>query len=192
MAAIVRAMKDFSHPGGQQKQAVDLNRAIENTLTVSRNEWKYVADLVTDLDPSLPPVACLPSDFNQVVLNLVVNAAQAVANVVRDGSNGKGTITVRTRREGDWAAVHIEDTGTGIPEEIHTKVFDPFFTTKEVGQGTGQGLAIAHAIVVERHGGSISFETQVGRGTAFVIRLPITGEPLLTPGSRPQQQEAAC
>jgi len=177
VAGIVRAMKEFSHPGGQRKQAVDLNHAIQNTLTVSRNEWKYVADLVTDFDPELPMVNCLPGDINQVILNLIVNAAQAVAEVVGDGAEGKGTITIRTRRDGDHAEIRIADTGPGIPEAIQPKVFDPFFTTKEVGKGTGQGLPITHAIIIEKHDGTITFETETGRGTTFIIRLPISSEP---------------
>ena len=174
VADIVRAMKEFSHPGNGQKQAVDLNRSIQSTLTVSRNEWKYVADLVTDFAPDLPLVPCLPGDLNQAILNVVVNAAQAIADVVGDGSAGKGTLTVCTRRDGDLAEIRIEDTGTGIPERIRNNVFDHFFTTKDIGQGTGQGLSIAHAIVVEKHGGTISFETEVGQGTTFIVRLPIT------------------
>ena len=173
VANIVRAMKEFSHPGNGHKQLVDLNRAIESTLTVSRNEWKYVADLITDFDPHLPQVSCLPGDFNQVVLNIVVNAAQAIANVVENGSQARGTITVRTRHEGDWAEIRVEDTGTGIPASIRHKVFDHFFTTKGVGKGTGQGLAIAHAIVVHKHAGTIRFESEEGKGTTFIIRLPI-------------------
>jgi signal transduction histidine kinase len=173
VANIVRAMKDFAHPGKGQRQPVDLNRAIESTLTVSRNEWKYVADLVTDFDRNLPPVACLPADVNQVILNLVVNAAQAIAIVVGDGSRGRGKLTVRTRRDGDWAEIRVEDTGTGIPKNIRHRVFDHFFTTKEVGKGTGQGLAIAHAIVVQKHGGTIGFESEESEGTTFIVRLPI-------------------
>jgi signal transduction histidine kinase len=173
VANIVRAMKEFSHPGNGHRQPINLNRAIESTLTVSRNEWKYVADLVSDFDPGMPAVPCLASDFNQVILNLVVNAAQAIANVVGDGSQGHGTITVRTRRDGDWAEISVEDTGTGIPVNIRNKVFDPFFTTKDVGKGTGQGLSIAHNIVVQKHGGTISFESEEGKGTTFVVRLPI-------------------
>jgi signal transduction histidine kinase len=173
VADIVKAMKEFSHPGNGLKQPLDLNRAIQSTLTVSRNEWKYVADLVTDLDPRLPPVPCFAGDFNQVVLNLVVNAAHAIADVVGDGSHGKGTITVRTRHDGPWAEVRIQDTGTGIPASIRHKVFDQFFTTKEVGKGTGQGLSIAHAVVVQKHGGTIGFETEEGQGTTFIVRLPM-------------------
>jgi PAS domain S-box-containing protein len=192
VAGIVRAMKEFSHPGSDLKQAMDLNRAIETTLTVSRNEWKYVAELVTDFDPNLPPVPCLSGDLNQVVLNLVVNAAQAIGEVVGDGSDGKGTITVRTRLDGDWAEIRVEDTGTGIPEEIRSKVFDHFFTTKEVGKGSGQGLTIAHSIIVRKHGGTIRFETETGRGTTFIIRLPITDQPRSEDGSQLEKTEAVC
>jgi two-component system NtrC family sensor kinase len=176
VADIVRAMKNFSHPGGEGMEAVDLNKAIESTITVARNEWKYVAEIVTHFDPALPPVPCLAGDFNQVILNIVINATHAIAGVVGDGAAGKGTITVSTHHDGDWAEIHIRDTGTGIPEEHRSKVFDHFFTTKEVGKGTGQGLAIAHAVVVEKHGGTITFETEMGRGTTFIIRLPIEHE----------------
>lgn len=175
VAKIVRAMKEFSHPGLEEKTAIDMNHAIENTIVVARNEWKYVAEMVTDFDSHLPPVQCLPGEFNQVILNMIVNAAHAIADVVRGGSNGKGTITVTTRHDGDWAEIRISDTGTGIPVAVQNKIFDPFFTTKEVGRGTGQGLAIAHSVVVKKHSGTIAFETEVGKGTTFVIRLPIDG-----------------
>jgi signal transduction histidine kinase len=173
IASIVRAMKEFSHPGSEQKQLVDLRRAIENTLTVTCNHWKQVADAVTEFDPSLPQVPCIAVSLNQVLLNLLVNAAEAIAERVGDGSRGKGTITVRTRRDGNWAVIEVADTGTGIPEEIRSKVFEPFFTTKDVGKGTGQGLALVHAAVVDKHGGLISFKTEVGAGTTFTIRLPL-------------------
>ncbi|MDZ7616472.1 MAG: ATP-binding protein, partial [Patescibacteria group bacterium] len=170
---IVRSMKEFSHPGGDEKQPVDLNDAIRSTLTVSRNEWKYVADVVTDFDEELPMVMCMASDFNQVMLNLVVNAAHAIGERNGSESGQKGTVTIRTRTDGDFVEVRISDTGTGIPPAIRDRVFDPFFTTKEVGRGTGQGLAIAHSIITERHGGTIRLETEVGKGTEFIIRLPI-------------------
>lgn len=173
VAKIVGAMKDFSHPGRDEKTAIDLNRAIDSTVTVASNEWKYVAAMVTDFDPALPPVPCLPGEFNQVILNLVVNASHAIADVVGDGSRGKGQITVSTRVDGDWVEVRVGDTGTGIPEEIRRKIFDPFFTTKGVGKGTGQGLAIAHSVVVDKHGGDIRIESEVGRGTTFIVRLPL-------------------
>ena len=173
VANIVRAMKDFSHPGTTEKTALDLNRAIESTLTICCNEWKYVADLVPNFDMSLPLVPVLPGEFNQVILNIIINATHAIADVVGDGANGKGKITVSTRGDGDWVEVRIGDSGTGIPEHARQKVFDPFFTTKGVGKGTGQGLAIAHSVVVEKHGGTIHFETETGKGTTFIIRLPL-------------------
>ena len=173
IAEIVKAMKQFSHPGTEAKSGIDINQAIENTILVARHEWKYVAETRTDLDPHMPLVPCLPGDFNQVILNLIVNAAHAIGDVVRDGPNGKGAIAVRTRRDGDWAEIRISDTGTGIPSHIRSRIFDPFFTTKEVGKGTGQGLAIAHNVVVEKHGGTITFETVPDKGTTFIIRLPL-------------------
>lgn len=175
VASIVRAMKEFSHPGPEEKSAVNLNRAIENTILVSRNEWKYVAEMETDLDPTMPPVQCLPGPINQVVLNIIVNASHAITDVVGDGSEQKGTIKISTRRDGRWVEIRISDTGTGIPEAVRPRIFDPFFTTKEVGRGTGQGLAIAHSVIVKSHGGTITFETEIGKGTTFIIRLPIDG-----------------
>jgi signal transduction histidine kinase len=172
VANIVRSMKEFSHPGTDEMQPVDLNKALECTLTVCRNEWKYVADVVTDFDPRLPPVDCLPGACNQVFLNLIINAAHAIADKQGDNSAEKGTITVSTRADGEWAEVRVSDTGTGIAEEHRTKVFDPFFTTKEVGRGTGQGLAIARSVIVDKHRGTLSFDTEVGRGTTFIVRLP--------------------
>jgi signal transduction histidine kinase len=176
VSAIVGAMKEFSHPGTTDKTPLDMNHAIQSTITVSRNEWKYVADMETDFDPSLPLVSCLPGEINQVILNLIVNAAHAIGDVARQGGRQRGTITVRTRRCAEWAEIRIEDTGTGIPVEARTRVFDPFFTTKEVGKGTGQGLAIARSVVVGKHGGSLHFETEEGKGTAFIIRLPYDGK----------------
>jgi len=173
VAKIVRSMKEFSHPGGEDKQAADLNKAIETTVTVARNEWKYVTEMVTDFDPSLPLVPCLIGDFNQVVLNMIINAAHSIKDVVGHNTGKKGTITIATRQDGDWAKICISDTGTGMPAEIRSKVFDPFFTTKDVGKGTGQGLAIAHTVIVKKHGGRIDVESEVGRGTTFIIRLPI-------------------
>jgi len=170
---IVQAMKEFSHPVGKEETFINLNKAIQNTITVARNEWKYVAEMVTDFDPSLPLVSCLPGELNQVFLNMIINAAHAIADVVGDGSKGKGTITVSTRHDGNWAEVRISDTGMGIPENIRSRIFDPFFTTKKVGKGTGQGLTISHSVIVDKHGGTIHFETEVGKGTTFIIRLPI-------------------
>jgi PAS domain S-box-containing protein len=173
VATIVRAMKEFSHPGRKEKQALNLNHAIETTILVARNEWKYIADLTTDFAPDLPLVPCLVHEFNQVILNLIVNASHAVADVVGKTEGSKGEIKISTRSEGEWVEIRISDTGTGIPENIRHRIFDPFFTTKEPGKGTGQGLAIARSVVVDKHGGEIDFESTLGKGTTFIIRLPI-------------------
>lgn len=174
VATIVQAMKGFAHTNRGEKAATDLNKALQNTLTVARNEIKYVADVDTDLQ-ELPLVQCDGGDMNQVFLNLLVNAAHAIKD--SGTTNGqKGRIGVRTDCEGDQVVISISDTGCGIPENIHHKIFEPFFTTKEVGRGSGQGLAIARNIVVERHGGSLTFDTEVGRGTTFTIRLPIRSD----------------
>lgn len=173
VSQIVRAMKEFSHPGSMEKRAIDLNRAIETTLTICRNEWKYLATVETHLDPDLPLVPCIEGEINQVLLNLIVNGAQAISEVV-SGEGSMGKITLSTCRDGDWAQVSIADTGTGIPEHIRGRVFDPFFTTKEVGKGTGQGLMLAHTVVVTKHGGQIWFDSEIGKGTTFFVRLPIS------------------
>ncbi len=175
VARIVRAMKEFSHPGPIEMSASDLNRAIENTILVCKSEWKYVAEVTTELDPDLPPVPCIVGEFNQVILNLIVNAAQAIADVVRQ-TGEKGGIHISTRKRDLVVEVRIADTGGGIPEPIQSKVFDPFFTTKPVGKGTGQGLAIAHNVIVQKHSGSLTFESQPGRGTTFLIQLPLARE----------------
>ena len=173
VADIVRAMKEFSHPGPPGKTHLEINRAIESTVLVSRNEWKYVADLQLDLDPALPPVLCLPVELNQVILNLIVNAAHAISDVVSADPESRGVITVSTRRDGNWAEIRVKDTGPGIPEPVRPNIFNPFFTTKGIGRGTGQGLAIAHAVIVQKHCGTISFDTTMGEGTTFTVRIPI-------------------
>jgi signal transduction histidine kinase len=172
IATIVRSMKEFAHPDQARKTFADLNQAIRGTLVIAHNEYKYVAELDTQFG-ELPPVECYLGEINQVVLNLLVNAAHAIADVVKD--TGKlGKLTVRTRRVGDAVEISIEDTGTGIPETARDNVFDPFFTTKEVGKGTGQGLAIARSVIVKKHGGALHFESECGKGTTFFIRLPIS------------------
>ena len=171
---IVHAMKEFSHPGSEEKKSIDINQAIETTITVARNEWKYVSDVERHFDAELPLVLCHAGEFNQVILNLLINAAQAIAQAVGDGSRGKGKIVVSTARAQDWAEISISDTGTGIPEAIRSRVFEPFFTTKPVGKGTGQGLALAHTAIVRRHGGKIWFESEVGKGSTFYIRIPFS------------------
>jgi PAS domain S-box-containing protein len=169
---IVRAMKEFAHPGGEEAAYEDLNKAIQTTVEVSRNEWKYVAEMTMDLTPDLPPVFCQLGPINQVVLNIIVNAAHAIGDMVK-GTRQKGRITISTRPVGDGVEIRISDTGGGIPETIREKIFDPFFTTKPVGKGTGQGLAIARSVVVDKHGGRINVESQVDQGTTFTIHLPV-------------------
>jgi PAS domain S-box-containing protein len=172
---IVRSMKEFAHPGSAEKSDGDINRALETTMTVARNEWKYVADVETDLDPTLPLVPCYIGELNQVFLNILVNAAHAIGDVVETSAAEKGKIRISTRSIGDSVEIRFSDTGPGIPESIRHRVFDPFFTTKKEGKGTGQGLAIARRVVVEKHGGTLCFETQEGAGTIFIIRLPLHG-----------------
>ena len=172
VAAIVRAMKEFAHPDVHEHSPADLNHAIETTLVVAHNEYKYAAAIETKFGP-LPEVMCNVGELNQVFLNLIVNAAHAIRESGKDASTG--CITIATARNGDGVLICIADNGCGIPQENLEKVFDPFFTTKEVGCGTGQGLAIAHTIVIEKHGGSIDVHSTAGVGTQFIVRLPIAG-----------------
>lgn len=174
---IVKAMKEFSHPGSSSKEHIDLNHAIASTITVARNEWKYVAEVTTEFAENLPTVKVLPGEFNQVILNILVNAAHAIDEQrKKSGSDQLGEIKIRTAQENDSILISISDTGGGIPDEIKDRVFDPFFTTKEVGKGTGQGLAIAYSVIVDKHAGQISMETSKGKGTTFLIRLPAGNE----------------
>lgn len=177
VAEIVQSMKEFSHPGSESKLQVDLNRAIESTVTVSKNEWKYCANLVTEFDESLPEVPCLPGEFNQVILNILVNAAHAIESHNGENSTDLGTITVKTICGDEHAEIRISDTGCGMPDDVRAKVFEPFYTTKGVGKGTGQGLAIARSVVVDKHAGSIRVESEPDKGTTFVIRLPLHEPP---------------
>ena len=171
VAKIVQSMKAFAHPDQDSKVAVDLNQAVASTLTMARNEYKYVADVETEFG-DLPLVTCHAGEINQAVLNLVVNAAHAISDVVQ-GTEGRGLIRVRTSIQDGAAVISISDTGGGIPEHIRDRIFEPFFTTKEVGRGTGQGLFIARSVIAEKHGGSLTFETETGRGTTFHVRLPL-------------------
>lgn len=174
ISRIVLAMKEFSHPGSKEKSAVDINRAIENTLTISRNTWKHVADVKMDLDPELPTVLCLVGELNQVYLNLIVNATHAIEEAGK--SPDLGSIEVKTRPLPAAVEITISDNGIGMNEKVRTRIFEPFYTTKGVGKGTGQGLAIAHDIVVNKHGGHISVKSEEGKGTTFSICLPLQEE----------------
>jgi PAS domain S-box-containing protein len=175
VATIVRSLKEFAHPASGQMGLVDLNRVVQNTLTIATNEYKYVARLETDFG-DLPPVTCYAGEIGQAVLNIVVNAAHAIADVVKD-SDKKGLISVRTQQQGQSVLITISDTGTGIPEQVRARIFDPFFTTKEVGRGSGQGLAIAWSTVTKAHGGELTFDTKPNEGTTFYLRIPIAGRP---------------
>ena len=170
---IVRAMRQLTHPGTKDQSLADLNMLVSSAVTITRNEWKYLAEIETNLNPNLPMVSCFPNDLSQVLLNLIVNASHAIAGVISPDNGQKGKITISTLSEGVFAEIRVADTGGGIPEEIRERIFDPFFTTKEAGKGTGQGLAISHAIVVEKHGGILAFESEVGVGSTFIIRLPL-------------------
>jgi len=174
VATIVRAMKELSHVDrSADKVAADFNKTIESPLIVSRNEPKFVAEVEPDLGV-LPPISCHLGDLKQVFLNPFVNAAHAIGDVMKV-TGEKGLIIVRTREDGDSVVVAVQDSGTGVPEGVRGKIFDPFFTTKEVGKGSGQGLALARAIVVEKHGGTLTFETEMGLGTTFCVHLPTHG-----------------
>jgi signal transduction histidine kinase len=172
IAKIVGAMKEFSHPG-QERTPTDINHAITNTITVATNEWKYVAKIETDLDSTLPAVPVVPGEFNQVILNIIVNAAHAIAQARGRDETRMGKICISTRRAPEWAEILISDDGCGMPPHVQERIFDPFFTTKAVGKGTGQGLSIAHNVIVKKHRGSILVSSEPGRGTTFTIRLPL-------------------
>ncbi|MFO0742775.1 MAG: ATP-binding protein [Labilithrix sp.] len=179
VAKIVQAMKDFAHPVRGEQSYIDVNAGLESTITVATHEIKTVARVSLELG-DIPNIRCYPSDLNQVFLNILVNAAQAIADVV-EGTGQLGTITVHTRLDGDFVVIAISDTGGGIPEAAQARIFEPFFTTKPIGRGTGQGLALARALIVEKHGGEIWFESELGQGTTFYLRLPIDGR---APASR--------
>ena len=172
ISKIVKAMRVFS-AGNEEKTSLDINEAIRSTLVVCKNEWKYNAKIVMELDENLPHVFCYSGEFNQVILNLIVNATYAVKERY---PSGLGQITISTKKDENSAEIRIEDNGIGIPEKIRNRIFDPFFTTKKVGKGTGQGLHIAYSIIVEKHNGSITFESEEGVGTTFIVRLPLDPE----------------
>ncbi|MEA2104703.1 MAG: PAS domain S-box protein [Candidatus Cloacimonadota bacterium] len=176
---IVKAMREFVHPGQSEKTKIDLNNAITNTVEISRNEWKYTATIETNLDPDLPLVSCVPGEINQVFLNVILNASQAIKKKVGNGNDQKGVIIISTSYKNDandksgWVEIKISDNGCGIPKESRQKIFNLFYTTKEVGVGTGQGLAISYNVIVKKHKGNIDFETEVDEGTTFTINLPV-------------------
>jgi PAS domain S-box-containing protein len=173
ITTIVTAMRAISPQGGEIRSLSDLNQTVRDVATISSNEWRFDADVRLELDPALPKVFCKLGDINQVVLNLMVNASHAIKEARAAGSAPKGVIAIGTRMEAERIVLWIEDTGVGIPEGVRDRIFDPFFTTKSLGQGTGQGLSFAHAVIVDEHAGSLEVESVVGRGTRFTIRLPL-------------------
>lgn len=172
---IVLAMKEFSHPT-ETKMPADLNHLIENALIISHSEWKYVATATPKLDRGLPEVNCIPSEISQVLLNLIVNASHAIAESLPQHATKLGAIDITTTHTEKWAEIRIGDNGCGVAPNILERIFEPFFTTKAIGKGTGQGLALAWSVIVDKHFGTLALESQVGVGTVFIIRLPISGE----------------
>lgn len=171
---IVQAMKEFSHPGRGKVTQEDINKAIRNTVTVARNEWKYVSELITDLENEVLMVPVDMGPFKQTILNLIVNAAHTIADRIRNTHMEKGTITICSKLKSDHVLISVQDTGMGMSKEVSTRVFDPFFTTKEVGKGTGQGLSMAYDIIVRKHKGKLYFDTMPGEGTTFYLELPLS------------------
>lgn len=171
---LVLTMKDFAHHQSGEKRYSDINKGIESTVNISVNEWKYFADMKLELDPNLPLVFCAIDEINQVILNMIVNSSHAIHAAIKKSAYEKGSITIETYQEGDYIKIKINDNGVGIPSSIIHRIYDHFFTTKEVGQGTGQGLAIAHDIIVTKHQGNIQVESKEGEGTLFTINLPLS------------------
>ena len=173
---IVSAMKEFSHPGSSSKTLTDINHLLENTLIVCRNEWKYDAQVITSFDAELPWTHCFPDQINQVVLNLIINACHAIQAKKETAAEHAGLITIATKKTGNGIEIQVKDNGCGIPEAIRHRIFDPFFTTKTVGKGTGQGLAIVHDLIVNKHGGHIHCDSTPGQGTTFIVLIPLIAE----------------
>ncbi len=174
VTTIVHAMREFSQPGVEQKTAVNLNDAITSTITICRNEWKYVADLETNYDPNILPIICRPAEINQSLLSVIINASDAIKEKLGTTAQQKGRITITTKQLNDCVEMQVSDNGAGIPDSVKPNIFSPFFSTKEVGHGTGQGLASARSVIVDHHGGTIDFESIEGEGTTFTIRLPLS------------------
>jgi two-component system, NtrC family, sensor kinase len=177
VAQIVRAMKEFSHPGGE-RTPTDLNQLVDSTIQVSRNEWKYVATMEQDLDPTVGEIPCYAGDLKQALLNILVNAAHAVDERRRvQGCEALGKLRVATRRTDTGVVITVSDDGIGMEEDVLRRIFDPFFTTKSVGKGTGQGLSLAHSAIVTKHHGRIDVTSKPLAGSVFSIVLPTIGGP---------------
>jgi signal transduction histidine kinase len=164
-------MKSFAHPGGHQKK-VKLKELISTVVTVATNEWKHSAKVTINIPNDFPEVPLYPGEFNQVILSLIVNAADAIKDAIQEQKFESGEIIISAKQEGNEIKIIIADNGLGIPEDIQTKIFDPSFTTKQVGKRTGQGLALAHNLIAKKHAGSLHFETKQGTGTKFIVTIP--------------------
>jgi signal transduction histidine kinase len=175
IARIVSTLKEFAHPGSEQRCEINIHKLLKNTILVSKNTWKYCARTETNFSPEVPMITGISGDLSQVFVNLIVNAAHAIEDRQEASPNIPGLILVQTKYVDGNVIVSIGDNGAGIPTEVQSRIFDPFFTTKEIGRGTGQGLTIAHEIIVRRHAGSIDFETAPDEGTTFEVTLPIHG-----------------
>ena len=173
ISTIVKSLKEFSHPGSKEKENININKVIKNTITISKNEWKYTADLETDLMPDIPFIYAFPVALSQVILNIIINAVHAIKEKIKTEKISKGLIIIKTKKIENNIQICIKDSGQGIPKDVRSKIFTPFFTTKEIGHGTGQGLSVAYSVIVKQHKGTIFFETEEGLGTTFTINLPM-------------------
>jgi two-component system NtrC family sensor kinase len=171
VATIVQSMKEFSNPG-EEKVLTDINHALENTITISRNEWKSVSEVISEFD-TLPLVSCWPNEINQVFLNLIINATETIEKAIGKDPKTKGRIYIKTQNKGTFVHISIRDTGVGISNENQSRVFDPFFTTKEVGDGTGQGLYVSYSVIEKKHKGKLQCDSEPGKGSTFIVSLPV-------------------
>ena len=166
---ITQAMTVFAPDRNNQQQTIDINRTIESIIIISHSYWRETAEVLADLNPELPPVLSLPDAVNQIIFDLLINAADAIAQNT-DEPGQKGTITINTSNGSGWVKIHITDTGGGIPEEIKGEIFEPFFTTKELSASMGQGLAICRSLA-DKIGGMLTLKTDPGKGTTFTLHL---------------------
>lgn len=181
ISTIVKAMKSFSHPSKGEMQLTSLAEAIDTTITVARNEWRYIAELTTHFDENIPKINCVRDELNQVFLNIIVNAAHAIEEKAKTRDSYKGEIKISTYQNDKFVIIEICDNGAGMTEEVQARIFDPFYTTKDVGKGTGQGLSLAYSVIVERHQGKIDVNSILGEGSTFIISLPIRCESTQVP-----------
>jgi nitrogen fixation/metabolism regulation signal transduction histidine kinase len=170
IADILKATEQFSHPNITDDKIIDINRSINNILTVSKSYWKDTVSIRTNLSPDLPMVPCCGDTFNEIILNLLVNSVDSVRQKLDAEPSAKGIITLKTLLYSDWVQVHITDNGIGIPKEIQNKIFQPFFSTKQLGKGSGNGLTICRKLV-QKEGGMISFESEFGKGATFTVHF---------------------